>query len=94
MLVAKRFVTRGVRHIEEHMKSMSNEPLDLSEDDMIYYLFVIHDLNGDGYLDGHELRVAFTDFDDNHQETQDLLTLKEVTDMVDHVLLEDDKNGE
>ncbi|KAI8641086.1 hypothetical protein BD408DRAFT_346815 [Parasitella parasitica] len=59
---------------------------------MIYYLFVIHDTNGDGYLDGHELRAAFTDFDEHDGE--DPLTLQEVTDMVDHVLLEDDKNGD
>jgi Ca2+-binding EF-hand superfamily protein len=66
-----------------------------SENDMIYYLFVIHDTNGDGYLDGHELRAAFTDFDhDDTQETHDLIPLDEVNAMVDHVLLEDDKNGE
>lgn len=84
-------------HIQEHMKAMAKDDDDkvpeLSEQDMIYYLFVIHDTNGDGYLDGHELRAAFTDFDED--EIQDLdLTLQEVTDMVDHVLLEDDKNGE
>jgi hypothetical protein len=78
------------------------ETPDLSEKDMIYYLFVIHDTNGDGYLDGHELRAAFTDFDhdDEHSdnstttEEQVLIPLGEVTEMVDHVLLEDDKNGE
>lgn len=79
------------------MKAMAKDDDDkvpeLSEQDMIYYLFVIHDTNGDGYLDGHELRAAFTDFDED--EIQDVdLTLQEVTDMVDHVLMEDDKNGE
>lgn len=74
--------------------SKDQEAPELSEQDMIYYLFVIHDTNGDGYLDGHELRAAFTDFDDDHQTEEEELTLEEVTDMVDHVLLEDDKNGE
>lgn len=64
-----------------------------SEKDMIYYLFVIHDTDGNGYLDGHELRAAFTDFDDT-QEEHDLIPLDEVNAMVDHVLLEDDKNGD
>lgn len=75
---------------------MSNdkEAPELSEKDMIYYLFVIHDINGDGYLDGHELRAAFTDFDDDHATEEEDLTLEEITDMVDHVLHEDDKNGE
>ncbi|KAI9355577.1 hypothetical protein BD770DRAFT_323799 [Pilaira anomala] len=66
---------------------------------MIYYLFVIHDINGDGYLDGHELRAAFTDFDhdDEHghtEEKEELIPLDEVNEMVDHVLEEDDKNGD
>lgn len=75
----------------------STETPDLSEKDMIYYLFVIHDVNGDGYLDGHELRAAFTDFEheEGHtEEKEELIPLDEVNEMVDHVLLEDDINGE
>ncbi|KAI8977883.1 hypothetical protein BDB01DRAFT_726913 [Pilobolus umbonatus] len=53
---------------------------------MIYYLFVIHDLNEDGYLDGHELMAAFNE--DNSTQ------LDEIVSMVDHVLLEDDRNGD
>ncbi|CEP08295.1 hypothetical protein [Parasitella parasitica] len=87
---------KNKHHIQEHMKSMTksdkDDVPDLGEQDMIYYLFVIHDINGDGYLDGHELRAAFTDFDEHDGE--DPLTLQEVTEMVDHVLLEDDKNGD
>ncbi|KAK4508871.1 uncharacterized protein ATC70_013494 [Mucor velutinosus] len=88
---------KNKHHIQEHMRAMAKDDDDkvpeLSEQDMIYYLFVIHDTNGDGYLDGHELRAAFTDFDED--EIHDLdLTLQEVTDMVDHVLMEDDKNGD
>ncbi|KAI7900908.1 uncharacterized protein BX663DRAFT_515683 [Cokeromyces recurvatus] len=79
-------------HIEEHIQSMLNNSstTPISNDDMIYYLFVIHDVNGDGYLDGHELRSAFTDFDSN----EPIPSLEEVTEMVDHVMLEDDKNGD
>ncbi|KAI8367802.1 hypothetical protein EDC96DRAFT_442029 [Choanephora cucurbitarum] len=61
---------------------------------MIYYLFLIHDLNGDGFLDGHELRAAFTDFGDEHEDVTHYFSLQEVTDMVDHVLEEDDLNGD
>ncbi|KAG2235118.1 hypothetical protein INT48_006499 [Thamnidium elegans] len=94
---------KNKQHIQEHMKAMtkddkSTETPELSEKDMIYYLFVIHDINGDGYLDGHELRAAFTDFDheDGHtdEEKEELIPLDEANDMVDHVLLEDDKNGD
>lgn len=53
----------------------------------VHYLFAIHDINDDGYLDGHELIAAF-------EEQDEMLSLEEVTEMVDHILLEDDKNGE
>lgn len=71
---------------------MKEQPApEMSEQDMIYYLFVIHDVNGDGYLDGHELLAAFSDVEDEQVAE---FSLEEVTVMVDHVLLEDDKNGE
>ncbi|KAI8987376.1 hypothetical protein BDF20DRAFT_849875 [Mycotypha africana] len=46
----------------EKAEELGTLPPELGEEDMIYYLFLIHDLNGDGFLDGHELREAFTDF--------------------------------
>jgi Ca2+-binding EF-hand superfamily protein len=85
-------------HIREHLKSLAEKtdeiPPDLSDEDMIYYLFLIHDVNGDGFLDGHELRTAFTDFGDEHEDATQYLSLDEVTEMVDHVLEEDDLDGE
>ncbi|KAI8368016.1 hypothetical protein EDC96DRAFT_506062 [Choanephora cucurbitarum] len=84
-------------HIQEHLKTLNkgNESLELSEDDTIFYLFVIHDLNGDGFLDGHELRVAMSDFDhEDNKNTEFELSLEEVTEMIDHVLAEDDTNGD
>ncbi|CAO3644021.1 unnamed protein product [Mucor hiemalis] len=58
---------KNKKHVQEHMKAIvkedEKETPEMSEEDMIYYLFVIHDVNGDGYLDGHELRAAFSDFD-------------------------------
>ena len=61
---------------------------DLTEDDELYYLFSIHDVNHDGYLDGHELREAFTD------DGSTSMTIEEITEMTDHVLLEDDMDNE
>ncbi|GAA5812375.1 hypothetical protein MFLAVUS_005827 [Mucor flavus] len=85
-------------HIKEHLNSLSGKsteiPPDLSDEDMIYYLFLIHDVNGDGFLDGHELRTAFTDFGDEHEDATQFLSLDEVTEMVDHVLEEDDLDGD
>ncbi|KAL9540928.1 hypothetical protein MBANPS3_009415 [Mucor bainieri] len=86
-------------HIREHLKSLAADasqeiPDDLKDEDMIYYLFLIHDVNGDGFLDGHELRAAFTDFGDEHEDATQYLSLEEVTEMVDHVLEEDDLDGD
>lgn len=88
--------------MQEHINAMAKEGQEapqLSEQDTIYYLFVVHDTNGDGYLDGHELRAAFSDYEDHNNsngggDQVPLIPLDEVTDMVDHVLEEDDKNGE
>lgn len=66
----------------------------LSEEDTIFYLFALHDANGDGFLDGHELLQAFTDFGEGHGDVSKYLLLEEVTEMIDHVLEEDDLNGE
>ncbi|KAI9312706.1 hypothetical protein BX666DRAFT_815411 [Dichotomocladium elegans] len=87
------------QHIMEHIKTMAKDgadpPQDLSENELIYYLFVLHDTNADGHLDGHELRAAFTDFDeDEEDDLTGYVSLEEVTDMVDHVLEEDDINGD
>ncbi|KAG0740214.1 hypothetical protein G6F57_008201 [Rhizopus arrhizus] len=83
-------------HIQEHLNSLANntdEPLpELSDKDMIYYLFLTHDQNGDGFLDGHELRQAFTDFGD--EDGSKYISLEEVSEMIDHVLEEDDLNGD
>ncbi|KAF7725146.1 hypothetical protein EC973_000398 [Apophysomyces ossiformis] len=85
------------QHIKEHLKSMlknGEDSPELDDKDMIYYLFVIHDLNSDGYLDGHELRAAFTDFEEGEPNPTQFIALDEVSMMVDHVLEEDDLNGD
>lgn len=80
------------------MKALAGDtgtPVDLDDKDMVYYLFVLHDRNGDGYLDGHELRGAFSDFDAEHEEDPaKYVSLDDITSMVDHVLEEDDLDGE
>jgi Ca2+-binding EF-hand superfamily protein len=63
----------------------------MTDDDDLYYLFSIHDVNRDGYLDGHELREAFIDDEFGDSEG---LKLEEIVEMIDHVLLEDDMNNE
>ncbi|GAB5590291.1 hypothetical protein Unana1_05191 [Umbelopsis nana] len=82
-------------HIKEHIKQLAGdegEIPEMDEKDTLFYLFTLHDYNKDGFLDGHELRAAFTDFEDDDPSA--VVSLDEVTDMVDHVLEEDDLNGD
>ncbi|OZJ05893.1 hypothetical protein BZG36_00893 [Bifiguratus adelaidae] len=80
-------------HIEEHLKELGSDiPADMTAKDEMIYVFTLHDYDKDGHLDGHELRAAFTDFDGIN--AADLLNLEEVNEMVDHVLEEDDINGD
>ncbi|CAG8729371.1 3598_t:CDS:2, partial [Racocetra fulgida] len=68
-------------------------PEEISDEDELYYLFSIHDTNQDGYLDGHELRGAFTD-DHEDSDNTNVLKMEEIVEMIDHALLEDDMNNE
>jgi len=83
------------RHIKEHIQELAGddgEIPEMDEKDTLFYVFTLHDYNKDGFLDGHELRAAFTDIDDDDPSA--VVSLEEVTEMVDHVLEEDDLNGE
>ncbi|CEG68318.1 hypothetical protein RMATCC62417_04608 [Rhizopus microsporus] len=78
-------------HIQEHFKGILKDDLpNLNETNIQYYLFVLHDSNGDGYLDGHELRATYTDFDVKHFN----IPLSDIVEMIDHTLEEDDLNGD
>jgi hypothetical protein len=78
------------RHVLQHLKDIPDLGK-LPDSDGQFYLFSIHDVNKDGYLDGHELRDAFVDF---HDEESGTLTLDEIIKMVDHILDEDDMDNE
>ncbi|KAI8833372.1 hypothetical protein BC829DRAFT_407862 [Chytridium lagenaria] len=75
------------------------------EGDDMYVFFSMYDYNHDAHLDGHELRVAFTEFEEKVDEARngpdstgkyakDRVTLEEVEGLVDHVLDEDDLDND
>ncbi|CAG8484920.1 3318_t:CDS:2, partial [Rhizophagus irregularis] len=80
------------QHVKNHLKDIPGQNFgEMTDDDDLYYLFSIHDVNRDGYLDGHELREAFIDDEFGDSEG---LKLEEIVEMIDHVLLEDDMNND
>ncbi|KAI7865423.1 hypothetical protein BDF14DRAFT_1825318 [Spinellus fusiger] len=82
-------------HIQEHINKLAQngKAPKLDDKDTLYYLFVLHDKNGDGYLDGHELRASIME-DIMTEDTASAISLDELTEVVDHVLEEDDMNGD
>ncbi|ORX81968.1 hypothetical protein BCR32DRAFT_232300 [Anaeromyces robustus] len=60
------------------------------EDDLLYF-FTLHDYNKDSELDGNELFASFMDgFDPEVEEKKDL---RYILEWVDHILEEDDIDG-
>ncbi|KAK3843442.1 MAG: hypothetical protein J3R72DRAFT_440853 [Linnemannia gamsii] len=77
---------------KEHMGEKGKN---LTEKEELMMLFTLHDTNKDGHLDGIELRAAFSDYNDQHTpNSQSTVTLQQMNDMIDHVILEDDINND
>ncbi|KAF9369120.1 hypothetical protein CPB97_003896, partial [Podila verticillata] len=64
---------------KEHMGEKAKT---MTEKEELMMLFSLHDANKDGYLDGIELRAAFSDFNQGAPETA--LSLQAMNDMIDH----------
>ncbi|KAI9349268.1 hypothetical protein DFJ73DRAFT_760640 [Zopfochytrium polystomum] len=88
-------------------KTFNDMPMpDPSSEDDQYYYFTLHDYNNDEHLDGHELRVVFSDMealtdqgrsgrpDMNGKLAKDRLTLEKVEELIDSVLEEDDLDND
>lgn len=71
---------------------MGDKGKNLSEKEELLMLFSLHDSNKDGYLDGIELRGAFSDY--NQGSSDSALPLTTMIDMIDHVIAEDDTDNE
>ncbi|KAF9364579.1 hypothetical protein BGX34_001126 [Mortierella sp. NVP85] len=80
---------------KEHM---GDKGKNLSEKEELMMLFSLHDSNKDGFLDGIELRAAFSDMtssnDFNNEESKYKVTLQQMIDMIDHVIEEDDTDND
>ncbi|KAG0003974.1 hypothetical protein BGZ80_007705 [Entomortierella chlamydospora] len=73
---------------KEHMGEKAKT---LSQKEELMMLFSLHDSNKDGFLDGIELRAAFSDYAHSDESN---LSLEKMHDMIDHVIEEDDTNND
>ncbi|KAG0368363.1 hypothetical protein BC939DRAFT_444475 [Gamsiella multidivaricata] len=74
---------------KEHMGEKGKN---LTEKEELMMLFSLHDSNKDGFLDGIELRAAFSDYHQGAPEST--LSLQQMLDMIDHVIAEDDTDND
>ena len=52
-------------HIQEHLRDLANVSIeDMSEEELQFHYFKLHDYDNNNYLDGLELVAALTHFDD------------------------------
>ncbi|KAI8891937.1 hypothetical protein BC833DRAFT_613009 [Globomyces pollinis-pini] len=80
--------------VTKYKESIGSTSETSAEDD-IFYFFSLHDYNKDHHLDGHELRLAYLGYELYEQESvEHSLTLEDLSAMVDHALLEDDKDND
>ncbi|KAF9356608.1 hypothetical protein BGX26_004998 [Mortierella sp. AD094] len=73
---------------KEHMGEKAKT---LSQKEELMMLFSLHDSNKDGFLDGIELRAAFSDYTQGEDSN---LPLEKMHNMIDHVIEEDDTNND
>lgn len=82
-------------HIKEHLKDVTDvkeEPM--SDEDLQFHYFKLHDYDNNNKLDGVELGNAMTHFhdEDNSQDTSNTYTDEQLSSMIDQILEEDDMN--
>ncbi|KAL2919734.1 hypothetical protein HK105_200649 [Polyrhizophydium stewartii] len=85
---------KGARTTETPHAEGSDKPLVHKQE--VFYFFSLHDYNGDGHLDGHELRLAFQHYDrePGSPETFDPVNMDDLETMIDHALAEDDLDND
>jgi Ca2+-binding EF-hand superfamily protein len=95
------FHTEEKNNLADKLRAIQSDIMGLNEDDedleMLYYWFAIHDEDGNGELDGNELLHAFSHWSNDHEEPSPATyrnMLSAMTDMVDHIMKEDDLNGD
>lgn len=83
-----------LRHIKEHLKDVTEVKEEkMSDEDLQFHYFKLHDYDNNNKLDGIELGNAMTHFhdEDNSQDTTNYSD-EQLSSMIDQILEEDDIN--
>ncbi|KAJ3342040.1 hypothetical protein HDU93_003562 [Gonapodya sp. JEL0774] len=80
------------RHVLEHLPQ-GKDKFKFSANEEIYVMFLLHDIDRDGKLDGIELRAMITD-SLSHDAKVPIMNLEEADYLVEKMLDADDSDGE
>ncbi|XP_064603737.1 multiple coagulation factor deficiency protein 2 homolog [Liolophura sinensis] len=95
-----REAAQNAEHIMEHLDGIMNKSTaDMSEQELQFYYFKLHDYNNDNKLDGLELTKAITHFHADDEDPNVVHQVKPFTDaditgIVDVILKDDDLNDD
>ncbi|XP_070578775.1 multiple coagulation factor deficiency protein 2 homolog [Ptychodera flava] len=82
------------QHILDHLEGQINKPeSEMTEQELQFHYFKVHDYDNNNKLDGIELVAAMTHYheeDEGHEAEQ--MTEKDMAEMIDTILEEDDAN--
>ncbi|XP_060571078.1 multiple coagulation factor deficiency protein 2 homolog [Ruditapes philippinarum] len=94
--------SHDAEHIKEHLKDVVDKPKEeMTEEELEFHYFKLHDYDGNNKLDGTEITKAITHFHEDETSTQEkkafdqkVFSDEEISNIVDMVLKEDDLNGD
>lgn len=88
-------------HVKEHLKDVVDKPKEqMTEEELEFHYFKLHDYDNNNKLDGVEIVKAITHFhadeegDSTKEAQMKVFTDQEIANIVDMVLQEDDLNGD
>ncbi|XP_052766089.1 multiple coagulation factor deficiency protein 2 homolog isoform X3 [Mya arenaria] len=87
-------------HIKEHLKDVVEKPKEeMSDEELEFHYFKLHDYDGNNKLDGVEITKAITHFHEEEGDEEKVANSKvfsdeEIANIVDMVLKEDDLNND
>jgi len=81
-------------HIKEHLQGQVNPEQQMTNEQLQYHYFKMHDSNNDNMLDGIELVKAITHWHGDEKVAPPKLSEKELEDMIDQILKDDDFNND
>jgi len=82
------------QHIKSHLEGQVNVNQQMTNEQLQFHYFKMHDTNNDNMLDGVELIKAITHWHGDDKLAPPKLTEKELEDMIDQILKDDDFNND